>query len=150
MIRDIPLDEIKETIENPDQKDIFINVSSGTYNMYLKNFDYYYVFCLGIDLNSSPRIDIKLPTKFVEQHGLDLNHLLEEFLKIVGVVGIMGDKSSIMIKELSHDEITVHLGPQTLHDTVFFSCRDDDVTRNLFGITKSKHNKMLKEYEVRK
>ena len=150
MIRDIPLEEIKETIENPDQKDIFINVSSGTYSMYLKNFDYYYVFCLGIDFDSSPRIDIKLPTKFVEQHGLDLNHLLEKFLKIVGVVEIMEDKSSIMIKEFSHEKIAVHLNSKTLHDTIFFGCRDDDVTRNLFGIIKSKHNKMLEEYEVRK
>ena len=150
MIRDIPLEEIKETIEKPDQKDIFINVSSGIYSMYLKNFDYYYVFCVGVDFDSSPRLDIKLPTKFVEQHGINLNHLLEKFLEIVGVKEIINDKSSIMIKEFPHKEMSVHLNSQTLHDTIFFGCLDDDVTRNVFGIIKSKHNKMLEEYKVRK
>ena len=150
MLRDIPLEEIKETMENPDKVEVFLNTDSGTYRMYLKNFDYYNVFCLGTDFNSEPRIHIKLPTRFVERYGSDLNQLLEEFLKITGITGIIDGDSSVLIKEFSHEEKILALNPQTLNGAVFFGCSDGDKTRNFFGVQKIKHNKMLEDYEVKK
>ncbi len=149
MILDIPDNEIKETLENPDKVDTLFQIDTKICKLYLKNFDYYYTLCITNSDSPEMQMNLKLPSKFAQEYVNDLNTLLDKFLEIVGIIGITDDNKGKKI-DFSHKEKNLMLNPVTLRDTHFFGCQHEDVTYCFFGIQKSKHAKMLTECEVRK
>jgi len=149
MILDIPDNEIKETLENPDKVETLFQRDTKICKLYLKNFDYYYVLCITNSDSPEMQMNLKLPSKFAQKYVNDLNTLFDKFLEIVGISTISDESKGKKI-DLPHKEKTIALNPVTLRDTHFFGCQHEDVTYCFFGIQKSTHAKMLKEYEVRK
>lgn len=74
---DISTEEITETLHETPK--ILHTSQNGECQAYLKNFDYYHIFCLINTKNPLCNQYIKLPNDFVDNHNSSHQNLLDEF-----------------------------------------------------------------------
>lgn len=146
-ILDLPVVEIKETLAS--EPIVLYDNSIGKCLSYLKNFDYYYIFCIVNPDNPILNQYLKLPTKFVEQNNSSHRNLLDEFLKIAGVPFANIDNNRIVTLTGKHKEI--HMNPITYNRTknMTFALESGDTVDFVFTIDIILYRDFLEKYQVR-
>ena len=145
-ILDISFEEVEET--QLSEPKILHDNSIGKCLAYLKNFDYYYIFCIVNPKNPLVDQHIKLPIKFVEENNSSYENLLDEFLKITGLP--FATHNNDLIVTMTGENKRIHLHPITFNRTRdrTFCVESGDTADFMFVTDMIKHRNFLQEYEV--
>ncbi len=148
-IMDIPSDQIEETLKTKSH--LLFENESGKCIVYLKDFDYYYVFLITNTQNACNNYPIKLPKEFVEKHFSSHRNLLDEFLKIVGVPTNISGNTELIVS-FNRKEKTLAFNPITFNriDNRTYGIQNGDIMDFFFCMDIVKYRDFLEEYDIRK
>ena len=144
-ILNIPQEHIEETLKTKPET-LFEN-QKGKCIVHLKDFDYYYVFCIRNTQNYLNNYSLKLPKKFAEAHSSSYENLLNEFLKIVGVPTADGK----LITSFNTKKHILGLNPTTANriQDITYGIQNDDIIDFFFCVDIIKYRDFLEDYKIR-